>query len=81
MVRETQVPSSDMIKIRCIGHVTADNMKFVSKRKGNVFIIIIAFNTVFKRFYIIINFEINYITFGALLKPNKIEANKMLAIN
>ena len=56
MVRETQVPSSDMIKIRYIGHVTADNMKSVSKRKGNVFIKIIAFNTVFKGFYIIRNY-------------------------
>ena len=55
MVGETQVPSSDMIKIRYIGHVTADNMKFVSNRKGNVFINIISFDTVFKRFYIIKN--------------------------
>ena len=43
MDRETQVPSSDMVKIRYIGHVTADNMKFVSKRKRKVFIKIIAF--------------------------------------
>lgn len=43
MDRETQVPSSDMVKIRYIGHVTADNMKFVSKRKRKVFMKIIAF--------------------------------------
>ena len=56
MVREKHVLSSDMIKIRYIGHVTADNMKSVSKRKGNVFIKIINLNTVFKRFYIIKNY-------------------------
>lgn len=46
MVGKTQFPSSDLVKIRCIGQVTGDNVKSVSKRKGNVFIKIIESNTI-----------------------------------
>ena len=46
MVGKTQFPSSNLVKIRCIGQVTGDNVKSVSKRKGNVFIKIIESNTI-----------------------------------